>query len=307
MVAFLVAACGRRDAPHQADGERREVGSDAGRGILIDAGSLADLGQEPGLTILHVARKPEEFERARIPGARFLPLEAIVTERDGLPNELPSMAVLDSVFESVGVTDGGRIVLYGEPLAAARAFFTLDVLGHGGRTAIVDGGLAAWRRGGQPPESGPAHQVGPSEAGLGVRELTGTVVDAAWILARAGDSSIAVIDARPPAEFSGETPGEGVTRPGHIPGARNLFWKETIVSDSLPELRDEATLRRLLLEAGAAPGDTVVAYCRTGVQASHLYFVARHLGYEVRMYDGSYLDWARRPELPVRRGGDPPG
>ena len=27
------------------------------------------------------------------------------------------------------------------------------------------------------------------------------------------------VDARPPAEFSGETPGDGVNRPGHIPGA----------------------------------------------------------------------------------------
>jgi thiosulfate/3-mercaptopyruvate sulfurtransferase len=270
--------------------------------MVIGVDSLARIREEPGVVILHVARVRAEFERGRIPGARFLPLAAIVTERGGLPNELPSVAVLDSVFESVGVADGGRIVLYGEPLAAARAYFTLDVLGHGDRTAILDGGLAAWRAGGFELSSGSAAAGETAAAGLTVRERPGVVVDAAWIAARAGDPTIAVIDARPPAEFSGETPGEGVLRPGHIPGAASLFWKATIVSDSLPGLRDEAELRRLLLAAGAAPGDTVVAYCRTGVQASHLYFVARYLGYEVRMYDGSFLDWARRAELPVERG-----
>ena len=53
-------------------------------------------------------------------------------------------------------------------------------------------------------------------------------------------------------------------------------------------------------EAGAAPGDTVVAYCRTGGQASFLYTVARHLGYDVRLYDGSFIDWSRT-EFPVER------
>jgi thiosulfate/3-mercaptopyruvate sulfurtransferase len=302
-LAFLVAAAcapGAGSAPREISPGATANGIE--RGMIIGADSLARIRAQPGLVILHVARARAEFERSRIPGARFLPLGAIVTERGGLPNELPSMAVLDSVFESVGVADDARIVLYGEPLAAARAYFTLDVMGHGDHTALLDGGIPAWRAAGLELASGPAAAGEPPVARLSVRERAGVVVDAAWVAARIDDPAIAVIDARPPAEFAGETPGDGVTRPGHIPGAASLFWKTTIVSDSLPELRDAATLQRLLLAAGAAPGDTVVAYCRTGVQASHVYFVARYLGYEVRMYDGSYLDWARRTELPVARG-----
>lgn len=303
IVAPLIAAgCAPAAAPVSRDSTPGAPAHGIERGMVIDAATLARIRGESGIVILHVARGRAEFERGRIPGARFLPLGAIVTERGGLPNELPSTAVLDSVFESVGVADGDRIVLYGDPLAAARAYFTLDVLGHGDRTAILDGGLPAWRAGGHELATGPAAAGEPGVARFTVRERPAVVVDAAWIASRAGDPGIAVIDARPPGEHRGETPGEGVIRPGHIPGSANLFWKATIVSDSLPELRDEAALRKLLLAAGATPGDTVVAYCRTGVQASHLYFVARYLGYEVRMYDGSYLDWARRSELPVERG-----
>ena len=56
----------------------------------------------------------------------------------------------------------------------------------------------------------------------------------------------------------------------------------------------------LFEQAGARPGTTVVAYCRTGGQASFLYTVARHLGYDVRLYDGSFIDWSRT-DYPVER------
>jgi thiosulfate/3-mercaptopyruvate sulfurtransferase len=38
------------------------------------------------------------------------------------------------------------------------------------------------------------------------------------------------------------------------------------------------------------------------MQASFAYFVARYLGYDTRMYDGSFVDWSPRQELPVEQG-----
>ena len=273
--------------------------------LLLPVDSLASTLDDPGTVVLHVARTPESFESARIPGARFLPLSAIVTERDGLPNELPDVAVLDSVFESVGVADDARVVLYGDPLATARAFFTLDVLGHR-RVAMLDGGVEAWRAAGGPVASG-ADSAGAFASRSFTPRLAGErIVDADWVAARLDDPSIAVIDARPPEEYSGATPGDGVTRPGHIPGSANVFWKQALVADSMPRLRDTTALRRLYAAAGAAPGDTVVTLCRTGVQASHAYFVARLLGYTVRMYDGSFIDWSRQTAREVGVGAARP-
>ncbi len=283
--------------------------------MLIGADALAArLARSPeSIIVLHVARSQGEFDSAHIPGARFLRLGDIVVERDGIPNEFPPRAQLDSVLASAGATRPANVVVYGEPLAAARAYVTLEAMGKGSSTALLDGGLQAWRVAG--------HAVSNEDSGVGGEwsgDATGQrsspdpahIVDAEWVESHRNSAGIALIDARPPDEFTGEKPGEGVERPGHIPGARNLFWKRLLQSDSLPMLLDTVTLRRLFVTAGAAPGDTVVAYCRTGMQASYAYFVARYLGYDARMYDGSFLDWARVRTRAVETGptvGDPAG
>ncbi|HEX8244915.1 MAG TPA: rhodanese-like domain-containing protein [Longimicrobium sp.] len=287
--------------------------------------------------ILHVGRNRADYDAGHIPGARWLPLSSIVTERDGLPNELPGVEALDAAFEAAGVSDDSRVVVYGDPLLAARTFFTLDYLGH--PPALLNGGLQAWRAAGHAVETAePAARRGTFTP----RPQPDRVVNAEWVRQHLRDSTVVFIDARPPEEFSGATPGEGVQRPGHIPGARNLFWRNTLVSEANPALRGPDVLRAFFRLAGAhaagepgifvnerpryEPGDTtrprrgerrpqqprrveqrptattVVTYCRTGVQASWDYYVSRFLGYETKMYDGSFIDWSRRgADYPVER------
>ena len=63
-------------------------------------------------------------------------------------------------------------------------------------------------------------------------------------------------------------------------------------------------LRARFAEAGVKDGQTVVTYCHIGQQASLVWFAARLLGFDARLYDGSFQDWAGRAELPVE-GGKP--
>jgi thiosulfate/3-mercaptopyruvate sulfurtransferase len=97
--------------------------------------------------VLHVARERKAFDDGHIPGARFVGLGDLLMTREGVANELPPVEQLQRLFETLGIGDDGRIVIYGENngLAAARAFFTLDYLGHGNRAALLDGGLEKWK------------------------------------------------------------------------------------------------------------------------------------------------------------------
>jgi thiosulfate/3-mercaptopyruvate sulfurtransferase len=123
--------------------------------------------------------------------------------------------------------------------------------------------------------------------------------DLAW-MAKQGGTNITLLDARTADEFTGYRAGKGILRPGHIAGAVNLCWSLLLESTEEPVLRSEDDLRSLFESAGARPGRTVVTYCRTGVDASLLYFAAKFLGYEARFYDGSYYEWSREDEGPIQ-------
>ncbi len=65
------------------------------------------------------------------------------------------------------------------------------------------------------------------------------------------------------------------------------------------KVKDEAALREIFTAAGVRPGSEVVSYCHIGQQASLVWLAARILGYEARLYDGSFEDWSGREDLPV--------
>ncbi len=263
--------------------------------LVSPAWLSAHLGQ-PGVVVIHADRDRVAYDAGHIAGSAYLALASFIVERDGIPSELPAVPALDSTLEAVGIGDRSRVIITGDPLAAARLFFTLDYLGHGDQAALLDGGTPAWVAAGYPV----AAEVPPAVRGvLTPHPRPQVLADAAWVRTHLGDSTVALLDARPPADYAG-TPGSAAPS-GHIPGAKNIFWKTTM-GGAPPALLDRASLETMFRSAGAAPGDVVVTYCRTGVQASFLYFVARYLGYEVRMYDGSFAEWSQLAGMPIEQG-----
>ncbi len=264
--------------------------------LLVSPAWLSAHLDDPNLVVVHVDRNRAQYDAGHIQGTRFLPISAILVERDGVPNELPPVATLDSVLESVGIGDQSRVIITGEPLAAGRLLFTLDYLGHGGRVALLDGGIPAWVHAGFPVGNAPA----PARRGsLTPKVVPGVVVDGAWVEGHLKAPKTIFLDARPASDFTG-TPGSSPPT-GHIPGARNIFWKTTL-DGTPPVLLPRSELEEMFHSAGIRQGDVVVSYCRSGMQASFLYFVARYLGYETKLYDGSMAEWLTRPGAPVETG-----
>ncbi|MBM6620907.1 sulfurtransferase [Micrococcaceae bacterium RIT802] len=120
-----------------------------------------------------------------------------------------------------------------------------------------------------------------------------------------------LIDVRSPEEYTGERthmpayPQEGTLRGGHIPTAASVPWAKAANADGT--FRDRAELEALYLdEAGLAPGDDVIAYCRIGERSSHTWFVLKHLlGFEtVRNYDGSWTEWGNAVRAPITVGAE---
>ena len=272
--------------------------------LLVSTVWLAAHLGSSGVVVVHVGRTDAAYRAGHIPGARFLPLAAVATTVRGLPNEFPPKDEMGEAFRDLGVGTSARIVLYGDDagLLAARAFVALDLLGHGGQAALLDGGLARWVAEQHPLETA-APAVAPRP--FAVRWRAARVASAEWVRAHLRDRAVAFVDARPAELYAGgESPcPQGQTcaqipaeRRGHLPGAGNVWWMDNLASRDDPVLKPADALHAAWAQQTRADRPdvrTVVTYCHSGMQASYDYFVARYLGHpDVRLYDGSWAEWA---------------
>lgn len=265
------------------------------RPVLVTSNWLQGRLADPTVAVVHVAAGAAEYDAGHIPGARLVLLASLAPQIGGLNLQLPPIATTDSVLESVGISDGQHIVLYGQPLTAARAFVTLERAGLQGSVSVLDGGMDAWRESGRPVSY---DAVTVARGTLTVRESP-NVVDAEWLQANRSAPGFAVLDARLPEFFQGLSPGS-TARPGRVPGARNVPFSS--LTSELTTFRKPNQIQRLFEQARVAKGDTVITYCHIGLQASLLYLASRSLGHPTRIYDGSWEDWAKRGELPAEKG-----
>lgn len=266
--------------------------------LVTSTGWLADHLRDPDLVLLHVGDKAE-YEKGHIPGARLVSMQDVsVTSHDhdkGLMLELQHADTLRARLAALGISDNSRIVVYyGNDWVspATRIFLTLDHAGLGARTTLLDGGLPAWKSEGRAVTTDlPVVKPGNLSA-LKTKPVTVTID---FVREHLTSPGYRIVDGRAPVFYDGIQLGS--TRKGHIPGARNIPF--TSITDNSLRLKSVEELDALFTKAGIAPGDTVIAYCHIGQQATAVVFAARATGRQVYLFDGSFQEWGRRLDLPV--------
>jgi len=242
------------------------------------------------------------YAAAHIPGAVFMDLNDDLASR---PKEqtgrhpLPDVARIEATIGRLGIGNTTPVVVYdnGNGAVAARAWWTFRWLGHTD-IRLLDGGMSAWNAANY-PLSGAAVTPAPAEFIANVRDEL--VITSGEIFANVDDiESLNLFDARDASRFSGEQePIDKVA--GHVPGAKNLPFPESLKADGRWKGREElAELWSGYL--GHSRQTEWIAMCGSGVTACHLAISAVEAGYrEPRLYVGSWSEWISDPSRPIGR------
>jgi thiosulfate/3-mercaptopyruvate sulfurtransferase len=265
---------------------------------LVSTAWLENHLHDRDLVLLQVG-EASEYKTAHIPGARLVHLSDVSAKQGRLTLELPTAPELRQQLQSLGISDGSRIVVYfgnDEISVSTRVLFTLLSAGLASHTDLLDGGMPKWRREGRSLTDQTPAATQPGR--LAPFNLQPTVVDAAFVRSHAGQPGYALIDARAPMYYHGleKSGADGHERRGHIPGARNLPFT-SVVNDDVT-LKKPAELLALFRNAGVKQGDRAIVYCHIGQQGTAVLFAARAVGIDAVLYDGSFEDWTLR-NLPV--------
>ncbi len=260
--------------------------------MLVSTQWLAEHLKDKNLVLIEIGPKEADYEQGHIPGARFLPTEKIAIERDGVKNQLPPTDQLVSALEGVGISNTSRVVIYASqyPTVATRLYWALDYLGVARNASLLDGGIQQWRAENRPVETGSISVANKGQLNPKINRALLAEASEVQVVSQKGEI---LIDSRPPKRYTD----------GHIPGALPLYWQETVAKEPLSRFLDADSIRHAYEAAGVKPGAKLVTYCDTGMQATHSYFTLKYLGYDVKMYDGSFNEWNDVKHLPVVTGG----
>jgi thiosulfate/3-mercaptopyruvate sulfurtransferase len=270
---------------------------------LIPPSRAAQLIAAGAVTVLDARPEWTDYLQNHLPGATWLGTETLRSSEDGLPFQLLPAESYATLFSRLGVRSGRPVLVYsaGESRDIDATFVTWILQSLGVPDLyLIDGGIARWSLEGRAMDR---HYP----AGLPGRFLpTGFRPEGAPLeeVRRASVTHDALlVDARSPQQYSGSAGAQ--LRRGHIPGAINHPWSSDLEKRDLVLVWKRTEDLRAGYESQGITGDrNVIVYCNTSTEASHVYFALRYLlGYpQVRIYLGSWSQWAENEDLPVEVG-----
>jgi len=271
---------------------------------LISTDSLA-AWQLRGTEFRLLDVRPDIFTylAGHLPDAVFLHRESLRAAESGLPTALLPPEWYGRLFSRLGIRWDRPVVVYsaGESLNIDATYLVWLLRGQGHPAVyLLDGGHAKWEIEGRPiARKYPRFEIAP----LPPPPFAPARAELADVQEAIGGGGALLVDARSPDQFAGEAGAQ--MRRGHIPGAVSHYWQDDLVRRELGLVwKPLEELRAVYAAQGITPDRDIIVYCNTSTEASHVFFALRErLRYpRVRIYAGSWNEWAENEALPVERG-----
>ncbi len=272
--------------------------------VLVETQWVADHLDDSNVRLIEAAYDTEKYDLAHIPGA--LPWTWKQDFQHSLHKDVPDKEGWESLLAGSGITNGTTVVVYGAPSKyyATYAIWLLTIFGHRD-IRLMNGGIEKWTAENRPVTNdvsavtSMAYQAQePDWTIRALRDLVHESID---------DSSRILVDVRDRDEYCGalnptwKLPEDGGQRWGRIPSAVNITWNTVLQDDGTFKSID--VLQEIYSSQGVTADKEVITYCVIGGRSSHSWFVLKYLlGYpQVRLYDGSWLEWGGLIGVPIEK------
>lgn len=236
------------------------------------------------------------FIENHLPTAVYLDLNKDLsgpTQQHGGNHPLPDMHEFAEKLGNLGIDEKTTVVVYDQAneMYAPRLWWLLTYMGHED-VYILDGGYEKWVAEGRTVTQ---EIVTRTPKVFTPHIQTDAKVDIEGVKEKLGNQSAILIDSRAKDRYLGKVEPL-YARAGHIPGAKNYFFKGVLKDNGLWKNTQEMEVHF----ADLPKNKEIIVSCGSGVSACPNIIALKQAGYtNVKLYPGSYSDWISYEENEV--------